>query len=37
MSIAFADKTLEMHCAYALRTDGMLSDSQIRALLMKHL
>jgi len=30
MSIAFANGVLEMHCAYALRTDGMFSDNQIR-------
>src|SRR4029078_4195905 len=28
---------LEMHCAYALRTEGMFSDGAIRELLMKHL
>ncbi len=37
MKLAFADGTLEMHCAYALRTDGMWSDNEIQALLMKHL
>jgi len=28
---------LEMHCAYALRTDGMFSDGEIRELLVKGL
>ena len=37
MSIAFDAGALEMHCAYALRTDGMYSDNAIRELLMKHL
>jgi len=37
MSITFAGGALEMHCAYALRTDGMYSDGEIRELLMKHL
>ncbi len=37
MSIAFDAGTLEMHCAYALHTDGMYSDNVIRELLMKHL
>ena len=37
MSIAFDDGVLEMHCAYALRTDGMYSDSEIRDLLMQKL
>jgi hypothetical protein len=37
MSISFEDGVLEMHCAYALRTDGMFSDDQIRALLEKGL
>jgi hypothetical protein len=30
MSIAFAAGVLEMHCAYALRTDGMFGDNEIR-------
>src|SRR5258708_28932610 len=30
MSISFKDGVLEMHCAYALRTDGMYSDNEIR-------
>ena len=37
MSIAFDDGVLEMHCAYALRTDGMYSDAEIRDLLMQKL
>jgi hypothetical protein len=37
MSITFNDGVLEMHCAYALRTDGMYSDNQIREVLMSKL
>lgn len=37
MSIAFQNGVLEMHCAYALRTEGMYSDSAIREVLMKGL
>jgi hypothetical protein len=37
MSIAFDKGVLEMRCAYALRTDGMYSDGEIRELLMKKL
>jgi hypothetical protein len=37
MSLTFSDGTLEMHCAYALRTDGMFSDSEIRNLLIEKL
>ena len=37
MSISFADGVLEMHCAYAQRTDGMYSDTEIRDLLMEKL
>ncbi len=37
MRIAFAGGVLEMHCAYALRTDGMFSDGEIRELLVKGL
>lgn len=37
MSMNFDTGTLEMHCAYALRTDGMFSDSEIYQLLMKNL
>ena len=32
MSIAFEGGVLEMHCAYALRTDGMFSDGEIQHL-----
>ena len=37
MSVAFQDGVLEMHCAYALRTDGMYSDGEIRKLLESKL
>src|SRR5579863_8114569 len=37
MSMTFQDGVLEMHCAYALRTDGMFSDNAIQALLTKSL
>ena len=37
MQISFKDGTLEMHCAYALRTEGMFSDGEIRQLLEKNL
>jgi hypothetical protein len=37
MGLAFADGVLEMRCAYALRTDGMFSDNEIRAFLMTKL
>ena len=37
MSISFENGVLEMHCAYALRTDGMYSDNQIREVLMAKL
>ncbi len=37
MKLAFADKVLVMHLAYALRTDGMYSDNAIRDLLAKSL
>lgn len=37
MTIGLTGGALEMHCAYALRTDGMFSDNQIREFLMKHL
>ena len=33
MHIGFADGVLEMRCAYALRTEGMFSDSEIRRVL----
>jgi len=37
MSITFDAGVLEMHCAYAQRTDGMFSDNQIREVLMQKL
>ncbi len=37
MKIAFDGGVLEMHCAYALRTDGMFSDNEIREVLMQKL
>lgn len=37
MSISFDGGVLEMHCAYAQRTDGMYSDAQIREVLMSKL
>ena len=37
MSLTFSGGTLEMHCAYSLRTDGMYSDSEIRNLLIEKL
>jgi predicted dehydrogenase len=37
MAMTFGSGVLEMHCAYALRTDGMYSDGEIRELLMKNL
>ena|ERR1051326_8781340 len=37
MSMTFGDGVLEMHCAYAQRTDGMYSDNEIRSLLEKNL
>ena len=37
MKIAFDGGVLEMHCAYALRTDGMFGDGQIRDVLMAKL
>ena len=35
--LSFKDGVLEMHCAYAQRTDGMHSDNAIREVLMKGL
>ena len=35
--MTFDQGTLEMHCAYALGTDGMFSDNEIRALLVDKL
>lgn len=37
MSMTFDQGVLSMHCAYALRTDGMFGDNEIRALLVKTL
>ena len=37
MQISFKGGVLEMHCAYALRTEGMFSDTEIRQLLEKNL
>jgi hypothetical protein len=37
MQMTFADGTLEMHCAYALHTDGMYSDNAITELLTQKL
>ncbi len=37
MKISFDDGVLEMHCAYAQRTEGMYSDNQIRECLMAKL
>jgi hypothetical protein len=37
MKMDFQGGVLEMHCAYALRTDGMFSDNQIYALLVQKL
>ena len=37
MSMSFEGGVLEMRCAYALRTEGMFSDTEIRKLLLKHL
>jgi len=37
MKMTFDGGVLEMHCAYAMRTDGMYSDNEIRELLVKKL
>ena len=37
MKMTFDGGVLEMHCAYAQRTDGMFSDNQIRELLVGKL
>jgi hypothetical protein len=34
MKMEFKDGVLEMHCAYALRTDGMFNDMEIYKTLM---
>jgi hypothetical protein len=37
MKMEFSGGTLEMHCAYALHTDGMYSDNEIRTYLIDRL
>ncbi len=37
MKMTFDQGVLEMHCAYAMKTDGMYSDNQIRDLLVSKL
>ena len=37
MKMTFDGGVLEMHCAYALHTDGMYSDNAIRELMVKKL
>jgi hypothetical protein len=37
MKMDFQDGVMEMHCAYALRTEGMFSDNEISALLVQKL
>lgn len=37
MKMEFSGGTLEMHCAYALHTDGMYSDNDIRTYLIDRL
>ncbi len=37
MKMTFDGGVLEMDCAYAMRTDGMYSDNEIRELLVKKL
>jgi len=37
MKIAFDGGVLEMHCAYALRTEGMWSDAEIKRVLLEKL
>jgi hypothetical protein len=37
MRMTFENGALEMHCAYAQRTDGMFSDNDIRTLLVNKL
>ena len=37
MKMTFEGGVLEMHCAYALRTDGMFSDGDIRTLMVDRL
>jgi hypothetical protein len=37
MMMTFVAGILEMHCAYALQTEGMFSDNEMRDLLLKSL
>jgi hypothetical protein len=37
MMIRFDGGVLEMHCAYALRTDGMFGDNEIQKAIEKGL
>lgn len=37
MKLSFDGGVLEMHCAYAMRTEGMYSDNEIREALMAKL
>lgn len=37
VAMTFADGVLEMHCAYALGAEGMISDHEIRKLLEEKL
>ena len=37
MKISFDGGVLEMHCAYAQRTEGMFSDNEIREILLAKL
>ncbi len=37
MRMSFENGVLEMHCAYALRTEGMFGDGEIRKLLESRL
>jgi hypothetical protein len=37
MKMTFEGGILEMHCAYALKTDGMFSDNAIKDLLVAKL
>jgi hypothetical protein len=37
MQLSLDNGVLEMHCAYAQRTDGMYGDGEIRELLLKKL
>jgi len=37
MKMSFESGVLDMHCAYALRTDGLFSDGEIRQLLLQKL